>query len=123
MKVYNYPMLPMPGSVLNQNITGPAMQLYEMFGFAIQISWTGVPNGTFKLQCSADHSSLGPPGSYTPTNWSDITDSPLVVTAAGNYTWNVYDSMFNWVRLVYTDASGGTSIAVLNDATFNGKGA
>jgi hypothetical protein len=59
---------------------------------------------------------------FTPTNWVDITNSPYAVSAAGNYMWNVFDTMYNWVRVVYTDSSGGTSTAVITQCNFNGKG-
>jgi hypothetical protein len=126
MKVYNYPMPPLPGTVLNTTVYGPAMQLYNMYGYAIQVVWSGTPTGTWKLQASSDPvpqgSSSQPLTNYQPTHWSDITDSPFSVTIAGDYMWNVYDVMYNWVRLVYTDTSGGTSTARITDATFNGKG-
>lgn len=125
MKVYNYPMV-MPSTRMNTTILGPAMQLYDMFGCSIQVTWTGVPTGTFKLQASSDPVPQGPASApltnFQPTHWSDITDSPFSVTLAGDYMWNVYDVMYNWIRLVYTDTSGGTSTATITNATFNGKG-
>ena len=35
--------------------------------------------------------------------------------------WNVRDVAYNYVRVVYIDASGGTSSATMN-VIFNGKG-
>lgn len=122
MQTYNFPLF-QSAVVLNANITGQAFPLKQMYGYSIQIVVTGTPTGTFKLQASSDPAS-GIPLSQTvsaPTNWTDITNSPYTITAAGNFTWNVYDVMYNYVRLIYTDASGGTSTATLN-ATFNGKG-
>ena len=44
------------------------------------------------------------------------------VSAAGNYMWNVTDVMYNYVRVVYTDTSSGTSTAIVTSLVFNGKG-
>lgn len=122
MRTYNYQM-PLSTHVMDTTITGPAMQLYNMYGYAIQVAWTGIPTGTFKLQASCDPVPQGPPETIIqPTNWSDITDSPFAVTAPGDYLWNVYDVMYNWVRIVYVDASSGASTATITSAVFNGKG-
>lgn len=105
------------GVIMNTNINSQPLNLNQMFGYSIQAVYTGTPTGTFKLQCSVDANS----GNINPVNWTDIANTPFVVASAGSFTWNVYDVMYNWVRLVYTDASGGTSTAVLT-ATYNGKG-
>jgi hypothetical protein len=129
MKIYNTTSMLPATTVLNASFNGPARQLENMFGYSIQVVFTGTPNGTFKLQASADPVTaagqvFGANGAvtYTPTNWSDVSLSPVIVSAAGNYMWNVIDTMYNYVRLVYTDASGGVSTAVLTVSTFNGKG-
>ena len=124
MNTYNYQHMLPTTTMLNTNINGPAMQLKRMWGFAIQAVWTGTPTGTFKIQVSADPFYEGAPGQNPtePINWTDLIDSPYAVSAAGNYMWNVFDTAFNWARLVYTDGSGGTSTAVLTVSTFNGKG-
>jgi hypothetical protein len=97
------------------------MQLQFMYGYSIQVVFTGTPTGTFKLQASCDSCLIADFPNF-PTNWQDITDSPFTVSSAGDYVWNVFDVMYNWVRVVYTDASGGTSTAVITSCTFNGKG-
>lgn len=100
-----------------------------MFGFAIQLVFTGTPTGNFKLQSSCDpvpkaNLVIGANGAvvYTPANWTDVADSTFTVAAAGNVMWNFRGSDFNYVRVVYTDTSGGTSTAIVTVATFNGKG-
>lgn len=120
MKVYNKPVF--TSIVLSANRTSAAFQVWEMFGYAIQAVYTGTPTGTFKLQVSNDPISqnVGSP-TQAPTNWTDLLGSSVSVTAAGDYMWNVTDVMYNFVRLVYTDASSGASTAVVN-AIINGKG-
>lgn len=107
-------------SVLNANYNSSPQQVWVKYGFFIQAVWTGTPTGTFKLQISGDPQSNVP--GAAPTNWSDYSGSSEAISAAGNFYWNVGEVFFNWVRLVYTDGSGGTSTAVLTASTFNAKG-
>lgn len=124
MRVYNVPNIIPAATVLNTTVNSTPMQLYEMYGFSIQAVFTGTPTGTFKLQASNDpvYASNIPAGARVVTNWTDIANSMVTVTAAGDYMWNVTDSMYNFVRVVYTDGSAGASTAVLTVCTFNSKG-
>lgn len=123
MRVYDVPLV-LNQTTMNANLVSTPIQLYQMFGYAIQLVWTGTPTGTFKLQASADPVPQGPPASAStmPTHWSDIANSNQAVSAAGTYMWNIPDAMYNYVRLVYTDTSGGLSTAVITVKIFNGKG-
>lgn len=124
MKVANVQSIIAANTVLNTNLTSIALPLYHIYGYAIQAVYTGTPSGTFKLQASSDP--INPPGqgmgANVVTNWTDVANSSVTVTAAGNYMWNVTDVMYNYVRLVYTDGSAGASTAVLTVSTFNAKG-
>lgn len=120
MKPYNVPNLIPAGTVMNANITSKVQQVYNTFVGAIQVVWTGTPSGTFKLQASADPFESSIPG--FPSNWSDITGSSEVVSAAGNFMWNIQEPGYNWIQIVYTDASSGSSTAIITSSTANGKG-
>lgn len=91
--------------------------------YAIQLVFTGSPNGTFKLQASND------PGRITANlevdqykdvnNWTDIINSDQVITESGDHTWDAPDASYLWVRVVWTAGSGsGTLIS----ARMNEKG-
>lgn len=123
MNTYNTAHV-LPSAALNANITGYSQQLKNMFGYSIQLSWSGTPTGTFKLQGSSDPLYSGAPGTNPaePTNWTDVPSSSQAVVAAGSYMWNISDVMYNWVRVVFTDGSGGASTALITSAVFNGKG-
>ena len=54
MRVYNVPNIIPASTVLNATINSQAMQLYNMYGYSIQLVWTGTPTGSFKLQASCD---------------------------------------------------------------------
>ena len=119
MRTNNIPML--TSVLMNTNITSDPVDIPDIYGYAIQAVYTGTPTGTLKLQASADPFKYsGTP--QAPTNWTDIANSSVDITAAGNYMWNVTGSFYNYVRVVYTDTSGGTSTAHLT-VTANIKGA
>lgn len=128
MKTYPVPNIIPKNTVMNANLTSSAQQLQNAIGFAIQVVFTGTPTGTFKLQASADPAdAANATGKFTailtkPNNWTDITDSSQAVSAAGDITWNYTSPNYNWVRVIYTDGSSGTSPAVIVSCTFNGKG-
>lgn len=124
MRVYNVPNIIPAATVLNTTVNSTPMQLYEMYGFSIQVVVTGTPTGTFKLQASNDpvYASNIPAGARVVTNWTDVASSSQVVSAAGSVMWSATDAMYNYVRVVYTDASGGASTAVITSCTFNSKG-
>ncbi len=105
---------------MNAAFTSYAIQIWEGLGFAVQLVITGTPTGTFKLQASCDPCPQGslsaPLTAFTPTNWTDILNSSQAVSAAGSITWNADGQYYNFLRIVYTDGSGGTSTA-----TFTGR--
>lgn len=113
------PLFP-PGTVLNKGLTSAAQQVYNAFSVAIQITITGTPNGSFSLQASCDPFESGVPG--YPSNWTPIAGSSQSVAAAGSIMWNIIDPGYNWIQILYTDSSGGTSTAVMSQVTFNSKG-
>lgn len=129
MKRYNTPNIIPASTVMATTIDSLAMQLEDMVNFSIQIVFTGTPTGSFKLQASDDpvpkpSQVFGPNGvvTYTPSNWTDVANSSFTVAAAGNVCWDYNNCGFNYVRVVYTDTSGGSSTAIITSATFNGKG-
>ena len=125
MKFYNVPNIIPANTVMNTTIDSKPMQLLDSFIFNIQIFFTGTPTGTFKLQSSTDPAAASVAGGQItnlPTNWTDVANSSFSVSAAGNVSWDYSWPGFNWVRVVYTDGSSGSSTAVITSATFNAKG-
>lgn len=120
MNVYNKTFL--TDQALNTNTNSQALELLNMFGYSIQAKITGTPTGELKLQGSDDKFLFANPVQPEQvTTWNDIHGSAVTVTSSGVTTWNATDALYNFVRLVYTDASGSTSTATMT-ATFNGKG-
>ncbi len=122
MEVFNVPNIIPAATVLNTTRTSSVQQVHECSMFAIQITIAGTPTGSFVLQGSNDPFSSGQPGQPAPTHFTAIADSTVSVTAAGSVLYNFADSAFNWIRIVYTDASSGASTATITECTFNGKG-
>lgn len=93
--------------------------------FSVQATYTGTPNGTFKLQGSNDVGNINAQSeaqqSTGVTHWTDIEDSDIVVAAAGDFMINFQNCGFEWVRLVWTAAGAGTT-PVLTSARLKCKG-
>jgi hypothetical protein len=92
--------------------------------YAIQLIFTGSPNGNFKLQVSNDPGSpfkAGDSAKYSGvTNWTDMANSSFTITAAGDVMWDVQNAGHLWVRVVWTAVSGS---GTLTSAIANLKGA
>jgi hypothetical protein len=77
----------------------PAESMYQ---FSIQAVTTGSnPNGTLKAQFSNDN-----PTSGSPSNATDITSATVSTTNNGVYAIQKTDICAQWLRFVYTNASG-----------------
>lgn len=119
MRVYNKKIA--SAQVLNADWQSQAQQLQQMSGYAIQVEINGTPTGAFKLQSSNDPYLNMLPADQQPTNWTDIANSSFSVSASGSVFWNVSSVYYNWVRVVFTDGSSGTSTATAT-GTLNAKG-
>jgi hypothetical protein len=95
----------------------PAVPLRFILYYCIAAIVTGTPTGTIYLQASNDPETNDtmPDGTPAPqpVNWVTITNSPFVLSSSGETMWNVRDIGYNYVRVGYTDASGGTSTATM----------
>lgn len=94
---------------LQADRTSEKIWLGHIANFAIQLAFTGSPNGTFKLQASVDHYDPKNPQNSTVSNWTDIANSSVTITAAGDHMWTVENAGYTFVRVVWTDSSSGVS--------------
>jgi hypothetical protein len=114
---------------LNANYNSPYVQLKNIYTYTMSAIIVGTPTGTIQIQASNDpetndtqyNTTANQPPAVGPTNWVTITNSPFVVTTAGEEMWNVNYAGYNYVRVQYIDSSGGTSTATMT-IIFNGKG-
>lgn len=128
MQFYNKPNIIPKSTVLNATVNSTPLQLLDSYTYAIQVVVAGTPTGNFKLQGSADPAALAVamgqvPTNSLPTNWTDLGVS-ATVSAAGSVILEPKQAFpgYTWVRVVYTDTSGGSSTATVTSANFNGKG-
>ncbi len=95
--------------------TSQGFNLSHIANFAFQAVTTGAPVGVFKVQVSCD---AGQPSAAseaqqvaTVTNWSDLPNATVAVSASGTHLINVVDAGYNWARIVYTKTSGTGAIS------------
>lgn len=106
---------------LNVNYISNFEPLKNIFMLSIAAIITGTPNGTLKLQASNDPETNDTIPLSTPPHWVDVARSSFAVTSAGETMWNISDVAYNYIRVVYIDASGGTSTATMT-IIINSKG-
>ena len=114
---------------MNANYNSPYTPLRNIYTYSMVAVVTGTPTGTIAIQASNDpetndtqiNTTANLPPAVGPTNWVTITNSPFILSSAGETMWNVNAVGYNYVRVIYTDSSGGTSTATMN-IIFNGKG-
>lgn len=100
--------------------TSPAVPLKNIYGFSIAMNITGAPIGTLKLQVSNDPETNdtmpGGAPAPVPTHFADLTGASISIIASDTTVmFNVHDVGYNYVRVVYTRASGsGTAALVAN---------
>ena len=116
MRINNENLLSASGPVdMASSFTLVPIYLGHISNYAIQMTFTGAPTGTFKLQCSNDPGDpnvnpLDPKRWELVTHWTDIAGSSQAIAAAGDHTWQVQNAGYLWVRVVYTFASGTGSL-------------
>lgn len=94
-------------------ITTAAVQLEHIFGFAVQLVWTGTPVGNFTIEVSNDMPPAGGviPSTFAPTNWSTLSGSTKAAGgAAGEHIYNVTDAMYRWFRIKYVGTGSTGSV-------------
>ncbi len=74
----------------------------------------GTVNGALKVQASNDKPTGAMPENFIPTNWNDISGATVTIaTAATSYMIPYQELCYEYLRLVYTDASGGTATSTI----------
>lgn len=116
--------LQIDGVDMSVEITSEPLWLGHIVNYSLQFVFTGSPSGNFKLQCSNDAGNPNagkevPPADYEVVNYTDVADSAVTVSGAGNVTYDVQNAGYRWVRFVWTPTSGS---GTLTSARFNIKG-
>ena len=114
LRVVSFDILKGVPASLGADYASSPIYLAYVGDYAIQLVFTGSPVGTFKLQASNDAATEIEGNSILSVNplanWTDITGSDQAIAAAGNHMWNVSDTGYSFVRVVYTRTSGSGSL-------------
>lgn len=89
---------------MSDDIVSTIVPLDQVFGYSVQADYAtaGTLGGTLALQASNDHR-IDNNGNVTNAgNFVTITDTPVVLTGAGSFIWNVTSSNYLFMRLIYT---------------------
>lgn len=100
------------------NHQSSAIPLLSIFGYAIQLEFTGSPVGSFSVFVSCDPAYYGQATGPQPSNWTLLANSTQAISAAGNILYNVNEVNYNWVYVAYTFGSGSGTL----NGTINLKG-
>jgi hypothetical protein len=108
------------GDMSQSSLTSTGVDMNQQVLASISAVFSGSPVGSLKLQISNDivpvHPGTNIPVGTDPAgnvvNWSDYTGSSENVTTNGNFTWNLGEAGYRWVRVVYTKVSGTGTLNV-----------
>lgn len=92
-----------------------------LYAMSVSLAFNGIPEGTFRLECSNDKGQEGAGVSYASgvTNWTAIEGSSQLIDEAGDHTWAVSDVSWRWLRVRWIPSAGTST---LTSARFNAKG-
>lgn len=116
MKVNNFNMLSAGPVTLDQDIEFAPIPLEHICNYAIQLVFTGTPDGDFKLQASNDEAPYNQPSlsqgqlNQYITHWTDIAGSTSLVTEAGDIMWTVENAGYSYVRVVWSHTASTGSL-------------
>lgn len=103
---------------MSGNLTSVPISLFNIFGYCIQLEFTGAPVGATTIMVSNDPSDQGGAIVPAPTNFTLLANSSLAISAAGDLMYNVNECNYNWFKVLYTRTSGTGSL----NGRFNLKG-
>lgn len=89
------------GSMAGALTFGP-QNLAQIYGYSIQAVYAGSPAGELKLQASNDG-----------INYCDIPGTNYTVTGSGSFLWNVSNSNYLYIQMVWTPTSGTGTLSAL----------
>lgn len=103
--VFNYKVI--TDAAMTGNIESSVIDTSRITSVVFYAKWTGSPVGSIKLQVSIDD-----------VNYVDLPSSSQAVSGAGDFMWNVTDTNYDKIKVVYTFTSGSGTLNV----QANGKG-
>lgn len=99
-------------------VTSAPVQLFNCFGYAVQLVFTGAPVGSVSVYVSCDPCIEGGLAVPVPTNFTLLANSTTAISSAGDIMFNINECNYNWFKVIYTKTSGTGSL----NGRFNLKG-
>lgn len=94
---------------MSSNLESEVIDTSRLSSIVFYAKWTGSPVGNIKLQVSIDN-----------VNFVDLPSSQQAVSGADDFMWNVTDTNYDQIKIVYTATSGSGTLEV--QANAKGKG-
>lgn len=102
--------------------TSSAIWVGHVNQYSIQLVFDGMPEGTWRLQASADKGNDAATEAYMSVgvqNWTTVEGSSQLIDEAGDHAWNVSESGYRWVRVQWLPSAGTGN---LTSARYSTKG-
>lgn len=92
------------------DIISSIVPIDQVYGYSVQANYTtsGSLGGTLSIQASVDHVQDTEGNVINAGTFVDITGTPVVLTGAGSFIWNVMTANYLYFQLKYTHAGGDT---------------
>ncbi len=89
----------------NTSVFSSAFDTNQVVQCSARLIATSGVTGNFKLQCSDDP--------IRPTEWNDVPNSAIAVTAAGNYLIPRFETTYNFIRIAFIDTTDGANTGTI----------
>lgn len=98
----------------NASVNSTPVYATDIVQTSAQAVASGTAAGTLQMQASDDYLPGSPTTSSAsqPTHWNNI-GAPVTVAGAGSYLIPVIETSYEWLRVSYTDTTGGTATGTL----------
>ena len=101
MKENIFNQLVLTNGDMSGNLESSVVDVSRLDAVVFYAKYTGSPVGELKLQVSVDS-----------INYVDLADSNVNIAAAGQFMWNVTNTNYDKIKLVYTFTSGSGTLNV-----------
>lgn len=97
-----------PATIANAAINSSVVWADDIVRASFQAIVAGTVNGAIQVQVSNEQAVGLPANQYQPANWTNL-GTTVALTSAGSYFVPLFESCYEYIRVVYSDSSGGTA--------------
>lgn len=90
------------------DISSKIVPIDQVIGYAVQAVYTtsGTLGGVLALQASVNHQEDNEGNVIVAGNFVTIANSPVTLTGAGSFIWNLDGTYYRYFKLIYTHLGG-----------------